>query len=77
MISNDQAEILLDSEEVSLQGDFVLEMKEEGLVLRKNREELGRLSYRFDSLYPLSKYRLIGVNYDNVQIVSYFDRLEV
>ena len=75
--SNDQAEILLDNEEVSLQGEFVLEMKEEGLTLRKDKEELGRLPYRFDSLYPLSKYRLIGVNYDSVQMLSYLDRLAV
>lgn len=75
VISNDQAEILLDNEEVSLQGEFVLEMKEEGLILRKDKEELGRLTYRFDSLYPLSRYRLIGVNYDSVQVLNYLDRL--
>ena len=38
---------------------------------------IGSLDIQFDSLYQLPGYKLIGVNYDKLVIINYFDQLKV
>ena len=45
--------------------------------MKKDGKSLDKLNSCYDSLYHYSKYRLIGVNYNNIEIINYFDRLKV
>ena len=38
---------------------------------------ISKLNTCYDSLYHYSKYRLIGINYDKIDIINYFDQLKV
>lgn len=38
---------------------------------------LGTLQSQLDSLYQLPNYKLLGVNYDKLMIINYFDQLSI
>ena len=38
---------------------------------------IGSLDVQIDSLYELAGYKLIGVNYDKLIIINYFDQLKI
>jgi hypothetical protein len=40
-----------------------------------DNQEIGRLDIHIDSLYPIPHYKLVGVNYNKLFIISYFDQL--
>lgn len=69
------ADMIVDFDSIKLQGQYILSIRDNEAILEVDSKIIGRLEVQVDSLYHLSNYRLLGVNYDKVMIINYFDHL--
>ena len=65
------------SENVILQDQYNLTMMPDELNLFMNDQKIGSLDIVIDSLYKLPKYKLLGINYDKIMVINYFDGLRI
>jgi len=47
------------------------------MSLTMDNKVLGNLKVQVDSLYELPNYKLLGVNYDKLMVINYFDKLSI
>ena len=69
--------MIIADESISLQNQYVLKMNENELSLNMGEKKIGTLQVQVDSFYELPNYRLLGVNYDKIIVINYFDRLKI
>ena len=47
------------------------------MTLNMGDKTMGTIDAKIDSLYQLPNYKLLGVNYDQLMIINYFDKLKM
>ena len=69
--------MILNDENITLQDQYRLTMTSDEMNLFTNDKKIGNLEIKVDSLYKLPKYTLLGINYDRLMVIDYFDGLKV
>ena len=69
--------MIINDENITLQDQYKLTMTSDELHLFTNDQKIGSLDIKVDSLYKLPKYKLLGINYDKLMVIDYFDGLKV